>query len=116
MFCACVREDQFGFFVTRSLHFSQINYVPRLGAWVDLDNADGGANPQCAVENINAQDYGVSFAKRGDNLQATGPHSLWRSISPFGFHYLVVVSGECIEQVIDDIGCTIVSRSISDMA
>lgn len=109
-----VRTDLDQYLRCCDLHLPKVNDVLLLGSGVDLHNTDGRTDTQRSIENIHTQDYGVSFAECSDGLQTTGPDCLWRSISALGLHYLVVVCDECVKQVVDDISCTGISKSMSN--
>lgn len=85
------------------LHFPQINDFLLLGLRIDFDNAERGADAQGTIENIHSKNDGLSFGKTSDDLETTWPHSLRGSVTTLGLHDLRIISGEGIEQMVNNI-------------
>jgi hypothetical protein len=69
-------------------------------------------NDYRAVENVYSENDRVLFRKTYNSLQAAGPDSLRRSISPLRFHNHCFVRHESVEQVVDNVRC---KYSVIDM-
>ena len=78
-----------------------------LGRVVDLglDDAQRGSDSERSVEDVDSDHDRVSTGKGLDDLQSTRPVRVSGGLLLLGVLDLLVVSGELVEQVVDDVGC-----------
>ena len=84
-------------------HLPKVDDLLLLRLGIDLDHAKRRANTKSTIQDIDTKDDGVTLREGGDRLEAAGPDSLRGGISTLGFHNLRVVSGERVEQMVDDV-------------
>lgn len=72
---------------------------------LNLDDTEGRTDSQCSIENVDSEDDRVSTGKCLKDLESTRPVGSSGSLGFSLFDNLLVVSGELIEEVVNDIGC-----------
>jgi hypothetical protein len=71
---------------------------------LDLDDAKRGTDSESSVENVDSEDDGVSTGKGLKDLESAGPESSGGGFSLALLNYGLVVGGELVEEVVDNVG------------
>jgi hypothetical protein len=65
--------------------------------------AQWSSNPQSTLENVHADNDRISLGEHSDDLESTRPNSLRSGILPLSLRDLLVIRGERVEQMVNNI-------------